>query len=379
MGFVRFGIVGCGDAAYFHVLAFKGNPDARVRFVAAHDINAKTLARFCKMNRLTPYTRLEDMLRSDIDAVLLAVPHHLHAPLTKSIAAAGKHVLCEKPMAPTLEECDAMIQSTQKAGVKFMIAENHRFLPAHVLIKDLVQRGLIGDVFFGRAYEGAFVPIATFLDPDNWQFTFDRGGGGVIADQGVHKFAILNWLLGTVRSAQCWLGKAVNSPPNKGEDCGIVLLRFKCGAMITVDVSSATVHPLTNRLELHGTKGTILEDHAWEQPVQVFSSHDEAVKKGEFYCPPVEHGVYPQYYTLAARCEDSHFADCILDDEAPEFTPQQARDAVAVVLLSYLSAKMGRAVTMEELETVRRKEGTKSILEKLGDAIQHNFDTIKWS
>jgi predicted dehydrogenase len=366
MGFVRFGIVGCGDAAYFHVLAFKGNPDARVRFVAAHDINAKTLARFCKMNRLTPYTRLEDMLRSDIDAVLLAVPHHLHAPLTKSIAAAGKHVLCEKPMAPTLEECDAMIQSTQKAGVKFMIAENHRFLPAHVLIKDLVQRGLIGDVFFGRAYEGAFVPIATFLDPDNWQFTFDRGGGGVIADQGVHKFAILNWLLGTVRSAQCWLGKAVNSPPNKGEDCGIVLLRFKCGAMITVDVSSATVHPLTNRLELHGTKGTI-------------SSHDEAVKKGEFYCPPVEHGVYPQYYTLAARCEDSHFADCILDDEAPEFTPQQARDAVAVVLLSYLSAKMGRAVTMEELETVRRKEGTKSILEKLGDAIQHNFDTIKWS
>jgi predicted dehydrogenase len=149
--------------------------------------------------------------------------------------------------------------------------------------------------------------------------------------------------------------------------------------MITVDVSSVTVHPLTNRLELHGTKGSILEDHAWEQPVQVFSSHEEATKKGEFYCPSVEHGVYPQYYTLAARCEDSHFADCILTNKAPEFTPQQARDAVAVVLLSYLSAKTGRAVTMEELETVRRKEGTASILQKLGEAIQHNFDTIKWS
>lgn len=379
MDSVRFGIVGCGAAAYFHALAFKGSPDAKVRFVAAHDLNEKTLTRFCKMNKLTPYTKLDDMLHSDIDAVLLAVPHYLHAPLTKTIAAAGKHVLCEKPMAPTLEECDAMIQATQKAGVKLMIAENHRFLPAHVLIKDLIQRGLIGDVFFGRAYEGAFVPVATFLDPDNWQFTFDKGGGGVIADQGVHKFATLNWLLGSVRSAQCWLGKAVNSPPNKGEDCGIVLLRFKSGAMITVDVSSVTVHPLTNRLELHGTKGSILEDHAWEQPVQVFSSHEEAAKKGEFYCPPVEHGVYPQYYTLAARCEDSHFADCILTNKAPEFTPQQARDAVAVVLLSYMSAKTGRAATMEELELVRRKEGTASILQKLGEAIQHNFDAIKWS
>ncbi len=379
MGLVKFGIVGCGSAAYFHVPAAKSNQKGNLQFVAAHDINERALSRLSKMHKLTPYSDLDAFLRSDIDAVLLAVPHFLHARMTKIVAEAGKHVLCEKPMATTLEECDSMMADTRKAGVKLMIAENHRFLPAHAVIKDAVERGLIGDVFLGRAYEGAYVPKEQFLDSSTWHFTYDKGGGGVVADQGPHKFATLNWLLGDVDSAQCWLGKAMNSPPNKGEDCAIVLLRYVNGAMVTVDVSSITVHPLTNRLELHGTKGTIVEDHSWERPVQVFSSHESAEIKGEFYSPQVEHGPYPQYYIISARIEDSHFADCIQNDTEPEFTPTQAREAVAITLLAYLSAKNRRPTARRELDTVAKSKGTRSILDGLNDVMLRNYDAMHWS
>ncbi len=376
---VRFGVIGCGSAASFHVLPFKKLEDSKVHFVAAYDVNEKSVQSFSKRHGLTAFTNFDAFLKSDIDAVLIAVPHSLHAQVATAAAAAGKHVLCEKPMATTLEECDEMIKAAKSAGVKLMVAENHRFLPAHQLIKDALDRGLIGDVFLGRSYEGAFCPHEQFLNLNSWHFTYKQGGGGVVADQGVHKFSTLNWMLGEVDSAQCWLGKALDSPPEKGEDNAIVLLRFKRGAMVTVDLSSITVHPLTNRLELHGTKGSILEDHAWERPVQIFSSHEAAEQKGTFYSPAVEHGPYPKYYLISARCEDTHFAECIINNVEPEFTPAQARAAVAVTLLSYLSAKEGRAATLDELEEVERTEGTGSILEGLGAVTQRNYNSLRWT
>jgi len=202
MEMVRFGILGCGNASNFHTLGIKKDPTPNIKFVAAYDINEKNLNRVAKRNKLTPYNDLDKFLESDLEAVLLLVPHFLHADLTEKIAQAGKHVLCEKPMACTLEECNRMIDVKKKSGVKLMIAENHRFLPAHKYIKTLLEKDFIGDVFLARSYEGAYCEPQEFLDPNRWNFTFDKGGGGVVMDQGVHKFAMLNWFLGDVESAQ---------------------------------------------------------------------------------------------------------------------------------------------------------------------------------
>jgi predicted dehydrogenase len=380
MEMVKFGILGCGNASNYHTLGIKKDPNPNMKFIAAYDINEKNLNRVAKRNKLTPYTDLDDFLHSNIEAVLLLVPHYLHAELTEKIADAGKHVLCEKPMACTLEECDRMIKATERAGIKFMIAENHRFLPIHRYIKTLLDKDFIGDVFLARTYEGAYCDPQEFLDPNVWNFTFDKGGGGVIMDQGVHKFTMLNWYLGDVESAQCWCSKTINSPPNKGEDTAIILLRYKSGTIVSVALSSTTVHPLNNSTELQGTKGTIYEDHSWEQPLKIFSSHPEAEKKGEFYSPsePIEHGAYPQYYTISARHEDRYFAECILNDKKPEFTPEQAKEAVTVVLLSYLSAKRGMVVNMDEFKNYSKKEGTENILDNFLPIIQNNYKNLNW-
>jgi len=374
--FVKFGIIGAGSAVWrYHKLGTKNNP--QIKFISGYDINEKKLAKVAKYSKLECYSKLDEFLKSDIDAVMVLVPHYLHKNLVIAAAEAGKHVICEKPMATTLEECDEMIAATKKAGIKFMIAENHRFLPAHLFIKDLIERGFIGDVFLGRTYEGAYAS-SQFFDTNDWSFTYTKGGGGVVSDQGVHKFTMLNWFLGEVDSAQCWLSKTLKSPPNKGEDTAIILLRYRCGATVTVDISSSTVHPLTNKTELHGTKGTILEDHDWERPVKIFSSHPEAEVKGKFYSPEIEHGPFPDYYKISMGHEDAYFAECILEDKKPKFTPEEARQGVAVVLLAYLSAKKGRMTSMDELMEVYKKEGTRSILEGLGEVTQKNYDNLNW-
>jgi UDP-N-acetyl-2-amino-2-deoxyglucuronate dehydrogenase len=376
---VRFGVIGAGDAANFHTLAFKNRPEANLKFVSVYDVNEKKCSTLAKRMKLMPCSDLEGFFGSGIDAVLICVPHYLHAEYVASAAAAGKHILCEKPMAPSLEECDAMINATNRAGVKFMIAENHRFLPAHRIIKETLEAGLLGDVYLGRTYEGAFCPASQFLDAGCWHFTCDKGGGGVLMDQGVHKFALLNWLLGEVECAQAWLGKALDSPDCKGEDNAVMHLQYRNGAMIEVTLSSTTVHPLNNNTELHGTKGHLLEDHSWEKPVRLFSSHPDAKVKGSYYEIETDHGAYPMYYIISAYHEDTHFADCIQNDRLPEFTPEQARGAVEVVLLGYLSARLGRTTTMDELALeVAAKGGSRHIIEEAMPYIRKNFCQLQW-
>ncbi|MHA1651319.1 MAG: Gfo/Idh/MocA family protein, partial [Candidatus Helarchaeota archaeon] len=284
----------------------------------------------------------------------------------------------EKPMANTLAECDQMIAATKEAGVKFMIAENHRFLPAHQCIKDAISQGLIGNVFLVRSYEGAYENPEKIINPDHWMFSYEKGGGGALFDQGVHKFATLNWILGEVESALCWCGKALNSPPNKADDTAMVLLHYKCGAMAEVTVTTASIHPPTNRMELHGTLGTILEDHSWEKPVKIYSGHSAAEVEGEFYSPELEHGPFPKYYTISFRIEDTYFADCILNDTTPEFTPEQAKEAVAVAKLAYLAAKRKTLTTMDDLKKFIETEGEQSIFDGFDEVIQKNYEKLKW-
>jgi predicted dehydrogenase len=158
----------------------------------------------------------------------------------------------------------------------------------------------------------------------------------------------------------------------------MVYLQYKNGAMIDVVVSSTTVHPLTNSTELHGTKGSIFEDHSWELPVKIYSNQPEAEKMSEYYTPQVEHSPFPGYYTIAAREEDTYFADCIMNNKEPEFTPQQAKEAVADVYLAYYAAKKGQTATMDELKQYLKKHDSLSIMKGMDKVVQKNYEPMRW-
>ncbi len=372
MNRVKFGFIGCGSVSKLHYVGSKNNP--KIKFLSVYDINEKQVKKTAKRFKMVPYTNLDAFLKSDIDAILVMVPHYLHEEMVLATAEAGKHVLCEKPMATTLESCDQMIAAAKKADVKLMIAENHRFLPAHKYVMEAVQNGLIGNAFLIRSYEGVN-EIPGLMNIRSWKGNLKMGGGGCLMDMGAHKFATINWILDdVVESANCWITKQCTNLSEKAEDNAMMFLKYNSGVIAEIVVSFTVVSPPTNSLEVYGTKGTIIENHEWQNPVRIFSTHEDMGKnRGAWHEPEIEHGPFPQYYKISMGIEDSYFADCILEDKEPEFTPEQAKEAIATVLLGYLSAKMGKKVDMGDLMEIYQAKGTKSVLEGLEKAVQNNY------
>jgi predicted dehydrogenase len=373
---VKYGLVGIGNtlnsAWPYHYVGCKDNP--KIEFVSVFDINQKKATKLAKIFKLKSYASYEELLESDIDALLVLVPHHAHESVVIEAAKAGKHILCEKPMATTLEGCDQMIKATKKAGVKFMIAENHRFLPAHQSIHDFVDQGTVGDVFMVRSYEG--VPeVHNVNNPESWKAHPIKAGGGALMDMGVHKFATFNWILNdTVDSAYCWITKQLTKLPEKAEDNAFTFLKYQSGIIVECVLSFTVNAPSSNQLEIYGTEGTLIENHDWNNPIKIYTPRKlDAEKLKGWYFPKINHGPFPKYYHISMGNEDSYFTDCILEDKEPEFTPEQAKEAIATVLLAYLSAINGRTTSMDELMDIYKKEGTGYIHENLLKAVQNNY------
>ena len=364
---VKFGVIGAGGAWSFHSNACAGSE--LIRFTAIYDVNikqAKKMARRYRVNEMTPYANLDDFLKSDIEAVLVLVPHSYHESVVAKCAAAGKHILCEKPMATTLEGCDMMIEAARKAGVKLMISENHRFLPAHKYMRDAVHEGLIGDVLLVRAYEGVN-EIPGLSMPYFWKGDPVKAGGGSFADMAAHKFAAIEWILGDrVESVTAMLSKQAINLPEKAEDNALSMVRFAGGPIADITVSFTQMNPPFNSLEIYGTKGSILENHMWDKPVRIFSHHEAmGENKQKWFEPEIEHEPFPRYYTISVRHTDEHFAKCIIEDKVPEFTPEDAKSAITAVLMGYLSAHTGKAATRVELLELAKDKGTRGLLEDL--------------
>nr|MDO8135756.1 Gfo/Idh/MocA family oxidoreductase [Candidatus Njordarchaeum guaymaensis] len=343
MSKVRVGIIGAGEAGLLHALSYSQIP-TKAQLVAVSDINetsAKGIAKTYKAEKT--FTDYKMMLeQKDIDAVSICLPHFLHANVTEAAAQAGKHVLCEKPMATTLRDCDRMIKAARKAGIKLMIAENHRWTPAHIVMKEALDQGKIGNVILARTYE--VVDERTNLaNRTLWKGTPDRAGGGSLMDQGVHKAAMLRWFCGDVRSVYCWTSQQMIKLPDKAEDTAMMFLKFENGAVADLFLSFAPISYFNNAFELYGTHGTILEDHSWTDPVRIFSTK---IGKDSYrwIIPKVEHQPHPGYYKISFRLEVNHFVDCILEDKRPELSGEDGKAAVEVALLGYQSAKMGREV-----------------------------------
>jgi predicted dehydrogenase len=349
MNRVRVGIIGAGSAGSLHALSYSQIPE-KAQLVGVCDVNevsAMSLAKAYKVEKI--YTDYKRMLEQrDLDAVSICLPHFLHAEVTEAAAKAGKHVLCEKPMATTLEDCDRMISATRKAGVKLMIAENHRWTPAHIAMKEALDQGKIGEVILARTHE-VVDERTNMSNPTLWKGTPDRAGGGSLMDQGVHKAAMLRWFCGDVKSVFCWTSQQMIKLPNKSDDTAMMFLKFEKGVVADLFLSFAPIAYYNNSFELYGTHGTILEDHAWTDPVRIFSTRP-GKESYRWVTPKVEHQPYPGYYKISFRLETEHFMDCILHDAKPDLSGEDGKAAVEVALLGYYSAKAGKEIRRGEVQ-----------------------------
>lgn len=256
------GIIGCGKIAQVrHMPEYADNKDAKL--VGLYDINLERARELAAQYGATAYRTVDELLNDqDISAVSICAANFAHAELTIAALNAGKHVLCEKPMAVTLEECEAMVAAAKKNGKYLMVGHNQRLTKAHILAKKLIGEGLIGDIITFRTTFGHSGPESWSADPGKnvWFFDKTKAAMGAMADLGIHKTDLIQFLTGqkVVRTTArvVTLEKKDAAGERIGvDDNAVCIYEMSGGTFGTMTASWTYYGAEDNSTVLYGTKG----------------------------------------------------------------------------------------------------------------------------
>jgi predicted dehydrogenase len=221
------------------------------------------------------YPRWQDLVADrDVQCVYVATPVYLHAEQTIAAAEAGKHVLCEKPMAMTAAECDRMIAACGAHGVRLGIAYYRRFYPAVLRVKAIIASGEIGQPVFAQMNALEYFDPAPD-HPRRWLLNPAVAGGGPMMDFGCHRLEVLLHLFGTVRRTASVAANVVFD--RDVEDTAAVLLQFEQGPCGVVAVTHAS-HDRQDTLQVFGTRGSILVDELNAGRLRIRAGDEERVE-----------------------------------------------------------------------------------------------------
>jgi predicted dehydrogenase len=332
---LRVGVIGAGLVTQInHLPALKKRRDAEVVAVCDDDAEkARLVARHFGIERtLSDY---ETLLRSDeVDAVIIATPNHLHAPMTLAALGYGKHVLCEKPPARNAAEAEQMAESARRAGRLLMYAMNNRFRADVQLLRGYMERREFGTIFYAKT---GWLRRRTAQRGPAWYQNKRSSGGGVLMDLGVQMLDLSLWLLGNPKVASVTATKYVTDPREDVEDTVAAFLVLDSGAALTLEVSWAL---LLERnfpyLNLFGTHGAAL--------LNPFRVHKELGGNLLDVTPSLEStkNIYKQSY----EAELDHFIRCVTLGERPTATPEEGLQLMRVIDAIYQSAESRREVRL---------------------------------
>lgn len=345
---VKFGVIGCGGIADRRTIPEGIIPAEKAKLVAVMDVSeerAKEVARKYGVKKY--YLNEEDLLKDrEIDAVYIATPNYLHAKQAIAAANAGKHILCEKPLALTVKDCEDVIAACRKNNVKLQVGFMMRFHACHQKALQMIKQGLIGQPVMGRAQLTCWYPEI----PGAWRQNPELGGGGALMDMGIHCIDLLRMFFGEVVEVSAFTDTITFRYPV--EDTSIVTLKFDNNAYGIVDnffnIPDAAAQ---NRLEIYGTKGCILADGTIGQ---------ESTGKLKVYIEKEERGydasqrrktiglreITPEPVNMY-KAEIEHFIRCIQEDLEPMNSGFEALKNLKVVLAAYESSRTKRRVTLD--------------------------------
>ncbi|MFQ6099105.1 MAG: Gfo/Idh/MocA family protein, partial [Armatimonadota bacterium] len=240
-----------------HVRGYVANLNVEVRSVC--DLDAARAAAVAKQFNVPHHTTdYRDCIRQDgVDVVSVATPDPLHAEHSIAALEAGKHVLCEKPLALTIEDCEAMVRAADRSGKKFMIGQVCRYAPGFRLAKRLVDDGLIGRLFFVESeYAHDYTNLPGVggwrVDPQVMREPFIGGA--------CHAVDLLRWIAGDADEVFAYSNRFVLTDWPV-DDCTIACIRFKSGVIGKAFCSVGCKRPYTMRSVFYGDEGTIISDN----------------------------------------------------------------------------------------------------------------------
>ncbi len=334
---IRVAIVGCGWAGVRHAEAYE-RCGATVGWAVDRDLGRAEALASLRQGVCVATDYREALSDSDIGAISICLPHNLHARVAVDAAQARKHVLCEKPLAASLEEADRMVEAAERARVCLMVAENDRFDPLLRKVSELLEKGTIGEPALIQVTREANL-TEDFLSERRWFLDSHEAAGGIMMSGGIHDVEKMRMLLGDIRSV-CALRAPQRFTEMEGDDTSVAIIQFESGAVGTLLESFVMKSLATaagsevHALRIDGDLGSLSVQDG--KTIRLFSEREDLRLGGA----NTQHEILvPVADTFALEVQ--HFLESVRTGREPITSGRAQRRALEVVLAAYQSMESG--------------------------------------
>ena len=339
---VRFALVGCGRISANHIEALRQHR-ARAQLVAVCDNQPSALAAAVAKTGVKGYASLDALLDTASgedapDIVTLATPSGLHPRQAMRVAAAGRHVLTEKPMATKWDEGLQMVRACREAGVKLFVVKQNRLNPTMQLLKQAIDAGRFGRIFMCTVNVFWTRP-QSYYDDAPWRGRWDLDGGAFL-NQASHYVDMVDWLVGPVDNVHAYT--ATLARDIEAEDTGVMSLRLRKGGLASINVTMLTHGKnFEGSITLLGERGTVRIGGVAVNQIQHWEfdearPEDETVKSANYGATSVYGPGHPLYY--------DNVISTMRGEQQAEVDGYSGLRSLEVVLAAYRSARDGTRV-----------------------------------
>lgn len=346
---LKIGIIGCGKITEVrHAPEYAENPNCQL--VAFFDVVPERAKALAEQYGGVAYDSIEALLASDVDAVSVCVANAYHAQASIQALKAGKHVLCEKPMATTPEDCEAMVAAAKAAGKFLMIGQNQRLAKAHVKAREIIESGEMGKVITFETHFAHPGPEGWTGVRDSWFFDKKVASFGVMADLGVHKTDLIHYLTGKkiVRTSAvlATLDKTFSDGrPITVDDNAYAIYTMEDGVVGTMHVSWTNYGNENNSTKMYMEGGVL---RMYDDP-----KYSLIVEKRDGEVIPYELDLLTsnKEQTTGGRTSTGvidAFVESIITNTPPAISGESAMHAMKVVFANEQSAQLGKAVDVQQ-------------------------------
>lgn len=333
---MKVAVIGCGVMGRTHANAYNQLQGAEL--VGVCDFVEEAARKTAETFNTTPYFSFEEMVKeAKPEAISVCLPTHLHKEYVKKAADMGIHVICEKPVAPNLEDAREIIAYCESKGVRLFVAHVVRFFPSYKNISDKVKAGAVGDLGVIHTKRIGGHPGAT----KPWYKDVSKSGG-VIMDLMIHDLDYVRSIAGDVKSVYA-IGRTTDDI-----DYALVTLRFENGAIANLEAFWGYPGAFTTAVEVSGNKGVIRYNSEATTTLKVRKAADPGAGADAVAKNLSPHLHDPYYYEL------EHFLNCIASGEDSEVTAEDGYEAVKLSLAALESLRTGKAILMNGFEASER-------------------------
>ncbi len=342
-----FAIIGTGMIARFHAEAIRAIPNARL--IGCFNHNAERAVSFASEFQCQAYSQLDEMLANpEVQVVTICTPSGAHLEPALAAARAGKHILVEKPLEITLERCDAIIAACEQAGTLLGAILPSRFTPANLALKKAIEQGRFGRLTLGDTYV-KWWRTQEYYDGGGWRGTWALDGGGAYMNQAIHNVDLIYWLMGDVTEV-CGLTATLAHERIEVEDVGTAIVKFKNGALGTLEASTAVYPGLLKKTEIHGSEGSVIIEQdsilLWDFKNKL--PEDEAILAACGAGNTVTGGAAdPKAISFVGHQRQfEDFIAAIQTGRKPLIDGHEGRKSVELILAIYQSSREGKRISL---------------------------------